>query len=119
MSDQAHGREAVKPLGVKEDARVHLGAKGGGLCLRPATVSASPALANGQGLWVGRGRGGERELARRRGERSGKVPGPLDWQCRWGLTSFGVIGVGGLWPKSLPELRKKERRGAIEAWKRL
>ena len=73
-----HEEEAVKPLGAEEDARVHPKAKGGGLRLRPAFVSASSTLANGHGRWVGRGCEEERRLARRKDGRSGMLPGPSD-----------------------------------------
>ena len=50
---------AVKLLGVEEDASVHPRAKEGGLCLHPTFVGTSPALAKGQGHWVGQGCGEE------------------------------------------------------------
>ena len=75
-SGRAREEEAGKPLGTEEDAKVHPRAKGGGLCLRPAFVGASPTLANGRGRWIGQGHGEERRLARREKGRSGKLPGP-------------------------------------------
>ena len=68
----------MKPLGVEEDARVHPGAKEGGLRLHPAFVGTSPALANGRVHWVDQGRGKKRKLSRRKGGRSRKLPGPLN-----------------------------------------
>ena len=80
-SDRVREEWAVQPLGMEEDARVHPGAKEGGLRLRPAFVATSPALANGRGRWVSQGRGKKEKLSKRKGGRSGKLLGPSDMQC--------------------------------------
>ena len=96
MGGRVHGKEAGKPLGVEEEVGMHPETKGRDACLYPALAGTSPEVANDRGRWVGRGRGGRRKLSRRGGERSEKVPRPLDGQCSYVPTCFEVAGVGEL-----------------------